>query len=333
VGEVVPAREQPEALRVRGQKTRIAFVEHGDADLTSSHGAVPFFPLVSAPFRPLHPHPNPGVFYLAFNANRSPFNHLRARQAVNFALDRNRVVQLAAGKEANRPTCQVLPPSFPAYQPYCPYTLPSADGAWSAPDQAKAARLVAASGTKGAAVTLWVPRDPAGVGLGRYLKGLLESLGYRVHLRSSFRELLDRRTHEPCSTPTRRCRWRESVGAYFLGVPRKPQATPQILWGGWGADYPAPSNFIDALFSCRHDNLAHYCDPALDRRIRSALRLQQTDAERAKRLWTKLDREVTDRALWVPLYNVYGADLVSKRVGNYRYNPAKGALLSQLWVR
>jgi hypothetical protein len=34
-----------------------------------------------------------------------------------------------------------------------------------------------------------------------------------------------------------------------------------------------------------------------------------------------------------PLYNLYGADLVSKRVGNYRYNPMRGALLSQLWVR
>ena len=42
---------------------------------------------------------------------------------------------------------------------------------------------------------------------------------------------------------------------------------------------------------------------------------------------------MSDRALWVPRYSVYGADLVSKRVGNYRYNPMEGALLSQLRVR
>ena len=35
----------------------------------------------------------------------------------------------------------------------------------------------------------------------------------------------------------------------------------------------------------------------------------------------------------IPLYNGYGADLVSKRVRNYQYNPRYGALLSQLWVR
>lgn len=335
VGEVVPAREQPEALRIRGQKERIALVERGDADLTSSHGAVPFLPLVSAPFRPwLHPHPKPGTFYLAFNANRRPFNNPKARQAINFALDRTRVVELAAGQGENRPTCQVLPPNFPGFRRYCPYTRdPRADGRWTGPDFGRATRLVAASGTAGAAVTLWVPRDPAGVGLGRYLDGLLESLRYQVHLRSSFRELLDRQTHEPCSTPTSRCRWRESVGAYFVGVPRQPRATPQVLWGGWSADFPAASNFIAALFSCSEDNLAHFCDAALDRRIGRAMRLQQTDPGGAKRLWTELDREITDRALWVPLYNIYGADLVSKRVGNYRLHPMEGALLSQLWVR
>ena len=53
----------------------------------------------------------------------------------------------------------------------------------------------------------------------------------------------------------------------------------------------------------------------------------------ATRLWTKLDREITNKALWVPLYNTLGADLVSKRVGNYQHNPVTGALLSQLWVR
>jgi ABC-type transport system substrate-binding protein len=54
---------------------------------------------------------------------------------------------------------------------------------------------------------------------------------------------------------------------------------------------------------------------------------------RASRLWTELDHEVTDEALVVPMVNFFGADLVSKRVGNYQFNPEYGALLSQLWVR
>jgi YVTN family beta-propeller protein len=333
VGEVVPAQEQPIALRLRGQKKRIALVEHGQADLTSSHGAVPFLPGVSAPFLPLvHGHPRPVTFYLAFNVKQPPFDDPRARQAINYALDRDRVAQLAAGEDENRPTCQVIPPNFPAHRRYCPYTRdPQAEGGWTTPDRGRATRLVEASGTAGAPVTLWVPRDPAGIGLGKYLKELLDGLGYRVRLRSSFTRRI------VCSGSPRRCERMSPAGAYFTAyftavAKRKP--LPEILWSGWAADYPGASNFIQPLFSCRGDfNIGHFCDLALDRRIGRALQLQQTDIAGANRLWAHLDRVITNKGAWVPLYNVYGADLVSRRVGNYQYNPWYGALLSQLWVR
>ena len=35
----------------------------------------------------------------------------------------------------------------------------------------------------------------------------------------------------------------------------------------------------------------------------------------------------------VPVDNARNVDLVSKRVGNYEYNPQWGVLLDQLWVR
>jgi ABC-type transport system substrate-binding protein len=176
-------------------------------------------------------------------------------------------------------------------------------------------------------VTLWVPRDPAGVGLGKYVEEVLEGLGYRVHLRSSFKRRI------VCSSSPPGCPRMSPADAYFAEV-TKPGASPQILWSGWLADYPAASNFIEPLFSCGSEvNFAHFCDRTLDRRIGRALQLQQTDIAGANRLWTKLDRELTNKAAWVPLYNPYGADLVSKRVGNYQYNPRYGVLLSQMWVR
>ena len=38
---------------------------------------------------------------------------------------------------SNAPSCQVLPPGFPGYKPYCPYTK-NPGAKWSAPDLAKA---------------------------------------------------------------------------------------------------------------------------------------------------------------------------------------------------
>jgi peptide/nickel transport system substrate-binding protein len=104
---------------------------------------------------------------------------------------------------------------------------------------------------------------------------------------------------------------------------------PQVAYVGWHADYPAASNFIQSFFSCRSKyNYSRYCDRRLDRRIKQAVQLEQTDRAGANRLWAQLDREITERALLVPLYNGSAADLVSKRVGNYQYNPQYGPLLS-----
>jgi ABC-type transport system substrate-binding protein len=169
-------------------------------------------------------------------------------------------------------------------------------------------------------VTLWVPRF-GGIRLGRYLADLLESLGYLVHLRSSF----GGEETDP-------------FGPYFTAAEAlsKPgaRAAPHIVYDGWIADYPSASSFIQPLFSCRMPhNFGQFCDRVLERKIGRAVRLEPTDPAAANRLWAELDREITDRALWVPLFNVYGADLVSKRVRNYQYNPQRGALLSQLWVR
>ena len=71
---------------------------------------------------------------------------------MNLALDRERVVQIFGGEAAARPTCQQLPPNFPGYEPYCPYTKdpgPEGEGPWIAPDLEEAQELVRRSGTAG----------------------------------------------------------------------------------------------------------------------------------------------------------------------------------------
>ena len=96
--------------------------------------------------------------------------------------------------------------------------------------------------------------------------------------------------------------------------------------------YPAASNFIEALFSCRGGSTSG--TSATGRSIdASAARCGSSrPTSGSEPALDRLDREITDKALWVPLYNSHGADLVSKRVGNYQHSPMRGALLSQLWV-
>ena len=124
----------------------------------------------------LHSAPEPQLDFMSLNAGMPPFDDVRARRALNYAVDRAKVVELAGGAEVARPTCQLLPPGFPSYRPRCRYTLnPNPAGTWTAPDLAKARRLVRESGTSGSLVRIWVERSHKPQG--RYFSSLLRRLG------------------------------------------------------------------------------------------------------------------------------------------------------------
>src|SRR5207302_396052 len=85
---------------------------------------------------------------------------LKARQALNYAIDRTRIIQLLGdGPPEAAPACQILPAGSPYYQPYCPYTAGRKDGAWHDPDPATAVRLAHESGTTHVPVTVWASID------------------------------------------------------------------------------------------------------------------------------------------------------------------------------
>jgi ABC-type transport system substrate-binding protein/DNA-binding SARP family transcriptional activator len=255
---------------------------------------------------------------LALNVTAPPFNDLRVRRALNLALDRKRIVAAYGGPGAATATCQILPPHLPGYRRFCPYTSdPSPDGRWQSPDLAQARRLVAASGTKGMNITVWdTPAPQFTVNESKLTVTALKQLGYRATLR-----LL------PDST--------------YFDYTNDSRNHAQVIDGGWSADYPSANDFIGKL-TCNYfvpDNGAattdasDFCAPAFDRQVARAASLQTTDPPAATALWARLDRRLTDLAIWLPTVTPNETDLVSSRVGDYQYNPVWGALIDQLWVR
>jgi ABC-type transport system substrate-binding protein len=96
----------------------------------------------------LHTFPMTDTAFLFLNTRVPPFDRLDARRAVNYAVDRAAVVEILGGPKVAEPTCQIIPPNFPGYRPYCPYTAGDpAAGKWTAPDLVKARALIARSGT------------------------------------------------------------------------------------------------------------------------------------------------------------------------------------------
>jgi peptide/nickel transport system substrate-binding protein len=82
-----------------------------------------------------------------------------------------------------------------------------------------------------------------------------------------------------------------------------------------------------------NENAAEFCDPYIDREVKGALTEQATNPQAARRLWERIDRQTVDKAPWVPLVTPKTVDILSKRVGNFQFNPMWAMLIDQLWVR
>ena len=257
----------------------------------------------------VHSSPEFVVDFAPLNTHRAPFNDVRVRQALNYAINRRTIVQLYGGPAFATPTCQPLTPGLPGYRRYCPYTRrPSADGAYTGPDLARARHLISESGTRGERVDVWGESDEAYVprGVPAYFAGVLRSLGYRVHLHMA-----------PSATIT------EEMRRHFqLSVD-----------GDWLADYPDPSSYLPQFFGCGGGNSnGYYCSPPIDQKMAEASRLELSDPAKATTLWTSIDHQLTASAAWVPTVNEREVEFVSQRLHNYEYNPVWGFLADQSWL-
>jgi peptide/nickel transport system substrate-binding protein len=254
--------------------------------------------------------------YMFLNTRLPPFDNVLARRALEYAVDRGRLVGYLREVSSVQPTCQLLPPGLPGYRPYCPYTLhPTPAGQWSAPNLARAKALVSASGTRGMRVTVWTKSNHAIPG--RFFAAVLRQLGYRASMRIV-----------------------PEAEDYYGMISRGRGA--QIGWAAWERDYSSAADFFLPTVSCgaltttnyfAGNNFSRFCDPNVDRLIKRALRLQTTDPQRADAAWATVDRAVAGAAPIVPYADEISQTLVSRRVGNYQYSPQWGPLLEQLWVR
>lgn len=244
------------------------------------------------------------------NTRMAPFDDVRVRRALNYAVDRNRLVAIKGASGSFSATCQVLPPNFPSYRWYCPYTTGTRGGQYRGPDLARAKELVRLSGTRGMTVTVHGVAGDADHELNAYFATVLRQLGYAVKLREV--------------TP--------AVDRNLLQSLRDVQITSAP---GWVSGYPVGSGVYDALFSCRSAiaGTGWYCNPQVERTAAEARTAEMSDPARAGRLWARVDRLITDDAPVVALGNSTPTTLISTRVGNYQSSPMVGPVLSQMWVR
>jgi peptide/nickel transport system substrate-binding protein len=153
----------------------IAEIEHGTADwlyfaVVFTHQQIHEMETTDA--AQTHPSAYPGTTLLDIAPDSPLGRDRRARQAIAYAIDRDKLADMVGGGIALlevRSTCQMIPPNFPGYRPYCPFRY----------EPARAHDLARGSASHGKPVSVF---SYDGVGVGGYLVGLLKSLGFPARL-------------------------------------------------------------------------------------------------------------------------------------------------------
>jgi peptide/nickel transport system substrate-binding protein len=165
----------------------------------------------------------PSTYYFFMNQRLAPFDKLPARQAVNYAIDRDQLVNLRGGLGV--PTWNFLPPSYPQYKKISPTPYPY--------DLAKAKQLVQQSGTKGMTVTVYTIGDDAiDKATGEYLQGQLNKIGWNAKVR-------------------------ELSGGNYFTIVGNQSTKAQIGFTDWFEDYPYPSDWFNILQNGEHITKVH----------------------------------------------------------------------------
>jgi peptide/nickel transport system substrate-binding protein len=300
-------------------EAEVTQVENGQADWISNSDSIPsdrLNELSSKYSTQVHINPLTAVYYFAMNTRIPPFNNLKARQAVNYATDRSALIKLYGGTNVAVPTCQILPPSFPGYKPYCPYTVNPGSGKWTGPDMAKAKQLMAESGMKGTPVKVNSDTNEVDKAYGLYFIGLLNKLGFKA-------------------TPQFL-----SADIQYPYIQNSKNKVP-FSYSSWFQDYPAASDFLNILLGCgsfhpnsnSSPNIAEFCNKSIQAKMDQAGTMGLTDPTAANNLWAEVDKEVTDQAPWVSMFNPKLLDFVSKRVKGFQFSPQWYFLLGQASVK
>jgi peptide/nickel transport system substrate-binding protein len=250
-----------------------------------------------------------GVVGFWLRTDHGVFARRDARRALSFAADRRLFAAIAPFYV--RPACQAISPGFQGYAPYCPYTLGgTADGA---PDLARGRSLLRGAGAAGAVVHVatW--------------KGLKESdwqyrwLPWQTAMLQTLRRV-GFRLEEHAFKPTEE----QARDDYVVH-----HADLDLEFGPGEGTVSVGDVFSYFTGDCaRPPILGTFCDA----RTRHLMKLDGAlrDGPDRVRNWTALDRHLTDEAAWLPLTAGVNVVFLSRRVGNYGFQPATGGSLWDL---
>ena len=224
------------------------------------------------------------TYYFWMNNQTAPFNDVRVRQAVNYAIDPEALNRVFGGRM--HPTQQILPPGMPGYEEYKLYP---------GPDMNKAKALLAEANPSDRDITVWTNDEPDRKRIGEYYHDVLNQLGFNATLKVIAGDV------------------------YFTTIGN--QSTPDLDtgFGNWFQDFPHPDDFFrpllnsDAILPTNGNNFSRASYPELDAKMDELLTRQLTEGD-TEAQYAALDKAYMEQAAWAPYGNEQFTTFVSDRI-------------------
>jgi peptide/nickel transport system substrate-binding protein len=224
------------------------------------------------------------TYYFWMNTQAAPFNDIKVRQAVNYAIDPEALNRVFGGRL--HPTQQILPPGMPGYEEYKLYP---------GPDMTKAKALIAEANPTDKDITVWTNDEPDRKRIGEYYHDVLTQLGFNATLKVIAGDV------------------------YFTTIGN--QSTPDLDTGfsDWFQDFPHPDDFFRPLLNgasilpTNGNNYSKVAIPANDAK-QDELVQQLIGDGGVEGQYAALDKAYMEQAVWAPYGNEQFTTFLSERM-------------------
>ena len=233
--------------------------------------------------------PDAAVDYAVFRTDKAPFDNVKLRQAVNYAIDREAIVKIIGGTLSRSPWSQILSENLLAGQSPDVYSM----------DVEQAKQLVKDSGVATPInITLVNFADNPAPQVSASIKETLEAIGFKVTVKAL------------------------SADVYY-GFLADPKSEYNIGIAGWGQDYADAITFYGPLLLCgQGSNYGQFCDEGFDAKV-AEINALPAGADRDGQFAQLSTDTAKNLAPWATLDLRRKVSFISNRLGNYVWGPSK----------
>lgn len=239
---------------------------------------------------------------------------LKVRQAINYAVDKQNMIQVAGGASVASPLGQIITPPIVGYKKFDPYSTQNSAG-----DVTKAKKMLAEAGYPNGLTLKFVYRTKGKAPLyATTLQADLAKAGIKLTLiPSTPSDFYTKYLQHPAST---------RAGVWDLAFP------------GWYPDWQgngARSFFVPLLDGRNYGegstDYGDYNNPAVNTLIDKAL---AANVDKAADIWHQADQLVMADAPWVPVFTNKAVNYHSTRTKGWNYFPfSEGPDYTNVWVQ